>query len=100
MLYEAIRDGKLIAPHLAASSAVHPGAPGGEPSRPLCVARENELGRLSGFLDKALQTGEAMEVYKAAIKFAAMVRRSMSELDCRRASVELILEADAPVDCF
>ena len=54
LLYEAIRDGKLIAPHLAALPAAHSGASGGEPARSLCVARERELGRLSGFLDKAL----------------------------------------------
>ena len=54
LLYEAIRDGKLIAPHLAATPAAHSGATGGEPAGPLCVARERELERLSGFLDKAL----------------------------------------------
>ena len=54
LLYEAIRDGKLIAPHLAATPAAHSGATGGEPAEPLCVARERELERLSGFLDKAL----------------------------------------------
>ena len=54
LLYEAIRDGKLIAPQPAVVPTTHSGAAGGEPARPLCVARERELERLNGFLDKAL----------------------------------------------
>ena len=47
-----------------------------------------------GFLAEAAEDGDAPELYKAAIKFAALVRRSMSWSECRRASVELILEAE------
>jgi hypothetical protein len=81
-------------------SGARGGASKGPDSSKTGVAAVWRAAASCGFLDKALQTGEAMEVYKAAIKFAAMVRRSMSELDCRRASVELILEADTPPDCF
>ena len=49
----------------------------------------------SGFLARALATDDGPEVYKAAIKFAALVRRGMTTEECRRASVELILETDA-----
>ena len=49
----------------------------------------------SGFLAQAVDSGELSEVYKAAIKFAAYVRGGMSQAECRRASVELILEADS-----
>lgn len=48
-----------------------------------------------GFFAEALETGKAGEIYKAAIRFAAIVRRSMSDVECRRVSVELILEAEA-----
>ncbi len=48
-----------------------------------------------GFLAEALTSGDGPEVYKAAIKFAAQVRRTMTAEECKRASVELILEADA-----
>ena len=54
LLYEVIRDGKLIAPHWAAPLATRPDTPGGGSSRPVCVAREAELTRLNGFLDRAL----------------------------------------------
>ena len=47
-----------------------------------------------GFFADAIRTGSAPEIYKAAIQFAALVRRRMSASECRRASVELILEAD------
>lgn len=58
LLYEAIRDGKLVVPRLAAPLvqplAAEPGIAGQEPGGLLCVAREPELHRLQGFLDKAL----------------------------------------------
>lgn len=50
----------------------------------------------SGFLAKALATDDGPNIYKAAIQFAALVRRGMTAQECRRATVELILEADEP----
>ncbi|HUW12839.1 MAG TPA: AAA family ATPase, partial [Anaerolineae bacterium] len=62
-LYERIRDGKLRAPPLAAATAAQSSArlppflreeEVVEPETPVFVAREQELERLDGFLDRAL----------------------------------------------
>lgn len=42
---------------------------------------------------EAVNTDNAGNAYKQLIKAAAMVRGSMSQAECRRASIELILEA-------
>ncbi len=67
LLYEAIRDGTLIAPRLGMPLAQPLLAPAGvtgqKPAGPLCVAREPELERLQGLLDRTLAgTGQVVFV--------------------------------------
>ena len=50
----------------------------------------------TGFLAQALKSGDAIDLYKATVKFAALIRKSMSDLECRQASVELIIEGSEP----
>ena len=69
-------------------------APGGGPASPPRASRWAAM-ISEGFFARALDTGEPGEIYKASIRFAALVRRNMSETECRRVSVELILEAEA-----
>jgi predicted ATPase len=52
LLYEAIRDGKLVAPRRTAALAANPEVT--EPVWHACVAREPELARLDAFLKRAL----------------------------------------------
>jgi len=49
----------------------------------------------TGYLARAIETGDSVAIYKACITLAAMVRRSMTRVECSRASVELILESQA-----
>jgi DNA-binding SARP family transcriptional activator/predicted ATPase len=88
LLYEAIRDGKLVGPRLAAPLIQSPvgkhDAAGREPAGTVCVARELELRRLEVFLDQALAgTGRIAFVIGDAgsgktVLVDEFVRRSMA----------------------
>lgn len=47
------------------------------------------------FLD-AVKTGDRCTAYKATIKLAAAIRGGMTMAECRRATVELVLDTETP----